>query len=53
MTIPCPICQGRCGKFWQRAVMDSWDFHAAQCVGSCGFMQQGNNSGDRRSLGNR
>ena len=38
MTILCPICQGKCGQFWQRAVMDSRDFHEAHWVGRCGFV---------------
>ncbi len=48
MTIPCPICDGLCGKHWQRAVADSWDFGQAHWFGSCGLPQAEQNAIMRR-----
>lgn len=31
----CPVCSGRCGAIWRRAVMDSNDDGDAHWVGSC------------------
>lgn len=32
---PCPMCDGRCGARWQRAILDSYDFGVAHWVGQC------------------
>ncbi len=37
LEINCPICQGRCGRQWQHAVVDSWDFNRAHWRGRCGY----------------
>lgn len=31
----CPICDGRCGAIWQRAVIDSIDRGVAHWIGQC------------------
>lgn len=31
----CLVCKGRCGRRWQRAVLDSWDFGTAHWGGQC------------------
>jgi hypothetical protein len=35
MRRPCPVCGGRCGAIWERAVVDSMDEGEAHWVGSC------------------
>lgn len=34
---PCPVCEGRCGALWDRAVTDSADMAAPVFLGRCGL----------------
>ena len=40
LEIDCPVCEGKCGAKWQRAVMDSQDFGLAHWFGSCRLTPQ-------------
>ena len=33
----CPVCGGRCGRMWMRAVLDSQESNMAHWIGSCGL----------------
>lgn len=35
MEIACPLCDGKCGERWRRAVMDSHDSSVAHWIGKC------------------
>ncbi len=35
LSLPCPICSGRCGAVWLRAVLDSNDCGVAHWLGHC------------------
>lgn len=39
MRRSCLVCGGECGRTWDRAPMDSQDFHQAHWIGSCGLSQ--------------
>jgi eukaryotic-like serine/threonine-protein kinase len=43
----CPLCHGRCGRRWQRAVLDSWDFNLAHWAGGCGLAPLRDRSGQK------
>ncbi len=35
MERKCPLCDGRCGSVYKRAVVDSWDSGEAHWIGGC------------------
>jgi len=35
LKIPCPVCSGRCGNTWHKAIMDSNDFGESHWHGVC------------------
>ncbi|MSP38633.1 MAG: hypothetical protein EXR70_09100 [Deltaproteobacteria bacterium] len=35
LEIACPVCSGKCGAVWMRAVMDSNDSGMGHFVGAC------------------
>ncbi len=37
MQRACPVCEGRCGEVWRRAVLDSHDSGRAHWAGRCGL----------------
>lgn len=47
LEIACPVCHGRCGRRWQRAVLDSWDFNIAHWAGQCGLAPLRDRTGQR------
>lgn len=40
LATPCPICGGRCGARWQRALFDSQDENLAHWYGRCALPEE-------------
>jgi hypothetical protein len=45
LEIACPICKGKCGAVWRRAVADSNDAKTAHWFGRCALAGANNQSG--------